>query len=120
MIVNALLVRWADGYISVVDATSVAAIGRREAYLSVGNALSTEEATRAAEALLARYSTSAEDITAAIEPVDDTDRPYIAFGVGDTVTVPDSSGVPVLRRVSAITVVEDDDGVLTYVPELRA
>jgi hypothetical protein len=119
VIANALLVRWSDGFIEVVDATSIAAIGRREAFLSAGNAPSVDEATRIAEAVLFQYATEQEEITAAVEPIDDDDQPYVAFAVGDAITVPDSSGTPVFRRVVGLTVTEDDDGDLTYAPELK-
>lgn len=113
---NALLVRWADGYMEVTDAASITAVGRHEEFLSLGNAKSTEEATRAAEAALANI-VSPERITAQVEPAGG-DEPYADWGVGDTVTVPDSTGSPVTRRVTSITVGEDEEGEPIYVPEL--
>ena len=33
-----------------------------------------------------------------IEPEDNTDTPYLAFGIGDTVTAPDQTGADHLPR----------------------
>lgn len=118
MTVNALIVRWTDGFIEVEDAASIAVSGRREGFLSLGNAPSAEEATRAAEATLARLAALGEQITATMDPAGG-DQPYSDFFVGDTITVPDSAGAPVTRRVVALSVAEDENGDLTYMPDLR-
>lgn len=117
---NALLVRWADGFVEVADAPSIATNGRHEGFLSAGNAPSIEEATRTGQGVLARFATDNEKVTAMFEAIDDTDRPYTGFGVGDTITVPDSTGAAATRRVAGITVTEDEDGVLLFVPELQS
>lgn len=120
MIVNSLLIRWRDGYTSITDTTTTGAFGVREQFLSLGNTPSAEEAERAGAVVLAAGLRDLEErITAGLEPEGAGDTPYAAFFVGDTITVPDSTGSAASRRVTSLTVAEDADGMLTFVPELR-
>ena len=114
---NALLTRWSGGWLWVEDAASIAEHGRREAFLSLGQAASEAEAQRLAEAALATSAQPQVSVQTSIEPAGG-DVPYDDFGVGDTVTVPDQRGRPSERRVLALTVTEDQEGNPTYVPEL--
>lgn len=116
-ITNALLVRWAGGFVWVTDAASITAYGRREGYVTVGGATSVAEAQRVAVAVLADRTAPEVAVTAALEPTG-SDAPYVHFGVGDTITAPNESGTAASVRVVAIGVTEDADGHPTFVPEL--
>lgn len=119
MITNALLIRWSGGWAERVNAASVTTHGRREAVLGLGAVQSIDEVYRIADEQLEIYASPREQISADIEPMSDTDTPYLGFTVGDTITVPDSTGTPSAERVIAITVSEDEDGHVTYAPELH-
>lgn len=118
-VTNAYLVRWAAGYIEVVDSASIAAHGRHEDFLSAGQAQSTAEAQRLALGLLARFAWPFEAVSAATEPIGDDDVPYSHYGPGDRILVPDSTATPRLCRVLGFTVTEDDEGIPIYSPALR-
>lgn len=115
---NALLVRWSGGWIERTDATSIAAHTRREALLSLGAQQSRDEAARVADRQLDVFKDPRSQVTAGIEPADDTETPYIGFGPGDTVAVPGIDGTPTVERVRGINMVEDENGLITFVPEL--
>lgn len=120
MLANVLLVRYFEGWIEREDATSVAANGRKEAVLSLGALQSPDEAYRVADEQLAIFADIREQITADIEPTSDANTPYVGgWAVADVVTVPDSAGDPTDEKVMAITVLEDDDGYLSYAPEFH-
>lgn len=119
MLANVLLVRWVGGWAESFDTTSIVANGRREATLSLGAVQSAEEADRIAFEQLRIYANTRSQITADVEPASDADTPYLAYAVGDTITVPDEAGTPTAERVVAITVSEDEDGRITYAPELN-
>jgi hypothetical protein len=117
---NALLVRWHFGWAERVDATSVSAHTRTEMTLGIGAARSLVEVYRIADGQLNVYRNPREQIDAGIQPVDDTDTPYLAYRVGDTVTVPDSTGASAAERVLSITVSEDDEtGRATFNPTFK-
>lgn len=117
--INALLVRWSKGWHEVIDADSIAAHGRHEALLGLGAVESVEELERIAGRQLDAYGTVREEIAGNLAPVGAADTPYVAFEVGDTIGVPASDGSPSQERVTALTVAEDENGQLTWVPELR-
>lgn len=121
MIANVLLCKWSNGWHVVTDATSIAARGRREATLGLGAAQSISEVERVAGQQLVIFADPRTEIGVDLANVDDTDTPFVAFGVADTVMVPDVAGRPATReRVQAITVtVNDETGAVTYAPELR-
>lgn len=117
--INALLVRWSGGWAEVLDAASITARGRSEALLGLGAAQSIAEVERVAAAQLATYASPRTEVTADLIPIDETDTPYLAFRVGDSVTVPDWDGSATLERIVALTVAEDENGQVTYSPELK-
>jgi len=119
MLANVLLVRWLGGWSEAFHTASIVANGRREATLSLGAVQSYEEAQRIATEQLNINASTRSQITADIEPVGNADTPYLAFTVGDTITVPNEAGTPTAERVMAITVAEDDNGQVTYAPELN-
>lgn len=112
-----LLVRWPGGW-HLVDATPIGARKKR-AVLGLGNAPSIAEVERIARAELAKYALERPSITIGIEPIDDTDRPYVAFVVADRITVPERSLLSgSLERVVALTVAEDENGRIGYAAEI--
>ena len=119
MLANVLLIRWVGGWAERFDTTSIVANGRREAVISLGAVQSVEEAYRIADEQLRIYANIRSQITADVEPASDADTPYLAYKVGDTITVPDETGAGSSERVVAITVAEDEDGRITYAPELN-
>lgn len=118
-IANALLVRWVGGYLENVNATSVTAWGRREALLQVGAISTEEEATRVSDGLLTLTADPRVATSMGVEPVGDVDNPYVDYDVGDTISAPDEDGSDSLQRVVSITVVEDDNGDVSYAHELK-
>lgn len=116
---NALLVRYTLGWLERTDPAAITADGRKEALLGIGAIQSAAEANRIADQQLAVYADVRTAIAADLEPVGPADTPYLAFGVGDTITVDDYDGTPVEERVISMTVTEDEDGNLTYAPELK-
>jgi hypothetical protein len=114
---SVLLVRWARGWHEVTDDVALAAFGRSESTLALGAQESLAEVERVAAAQLAQEPREAIEVD--LVPVDATDTPYSAFSVGDVVTVTTSTGVTTGERIVALTVAEDENGRLTYAPELR-
>lgn len=112
---DTLLVKYQGGYF---EETSVAhGARRREGSLSV-NVLTRGEASQVAKGMIVLLRDPQEQITATIEPVGATDRPYVDFLIGDLVTVPDRVGADVLARVVGLTVTSDEEGNPVFVPEL--
>lgn len=118
MAVNALLVRWMDGWREVLRQSSIDVIGRREAFLSMGAVQTTEEVDRVANMQLDVVANPRTAIATDLAPMGQPDRPYRAFNVGDTITVPDYGTGTSSQRVRALTGAEDDYGEITYSPEL--
>lgn len=116
---NVLLVRWSGGWHEVADAVSEATNGRREAMLSLGATQSVDEVARIGAQHLSLFGRVRSQITAAIDPISDSDTPYVSYTPGDTVTVPDVDGTPVAERVIAISMQQDEDGVVTFVPQFK-
>lgn len=118
---NVLLVRYARTWTEVTDATSISANGRKEAMLALGAIQTVEEAQRVAARELAFLVNQRTMITVTQDDsyTSDANTPYLAYKPGDTITVPDAALAPSAERVIAITVDEDDNGELTFVPELK-
>lgn len=117
--INALLVRWGGGWAEVRDDTAIAADRRREALLGLGAVQSVPEMQRVAQRQLAIFVDVRTEIAGDLGPRDETDTPYLAFGLGDTVPVPDHTGAAVRERVIGMTVAEDDNGALSYAPTFK-
>lgn len=118
-IVNVLLIRYQGGWTTVEDATSIAAYGRIEGFLSLGAVESLDEVQRIAEATFDTLASPRFQTTVTVEPTADSDKPYVAFGIEDLISVPNESGTAEDMRVKAITVAEDAEGQVTYTPEVR-
>ena len=117
-ILNAVLVRYAKGYKAETDATSVAAYGRREGFLSLSSLEEPDSAAKAGEQTLALYAELQRTITLGIEPTTDAETPYKGVWVRDAVTAPGIDATPTSYRVVGITATIDDEGFARFVPEL--
>jgi hypothetical protein len=118
VIANALLVRHVAGWVEVLDAASIAATGRREAYLDVGAQQSATEAVRLAQAQLADSAHERVATTVEPAPLDGTDTPFLAYAVGDHIDVPTWDGSMRPTRVLALGGAVDDDGFLSFSVDL--
>jgi hypothetical protein len=116
--VNVLLCRWVGGWREVKNQASIDGYGRREAFLSLGALESPQEVDRVATEQLAIFANPRTAIAADLEPMGVADRPYRAWNVGDTITVPDYGGGTISQRVRTLTGSEDENGEITYSPEL--
>lgn len=90
-----------------------------EALLTLGASQDLDGMLMLARGQLAIYANPRTEIGADLAPVEENDTPYLGFRVGDKVTVPDINGTPVVERVMAITVTENEDGEPSYAPELK-
>lgn len=115
---NVLLCRWMEGWHEVRRQSSIDAIGRREAFLALGAITEVGEVERVGNMQLDVVANPRTAIAADLAAIDHTDSPYWAFNVGDTITVPDYGAGTISQRVRAITGAEDDNGEITYSPEL--
>lgn len=118
MPINVLMCRWVGGWREVRHEASIATYGRREAFLSLGALQSPQEVDRVAGEQLAIFADPRTAIAADIEPMGVADRPYRAWNVGDTIQVPAYGGGVVSERVRSLTGAEDENGEVTYSPEL--
>ena len=128
---NDFLLQYEGGWTSWRDRKSTRTYGDREAYISLGNIKQAKEAQN----LMRRV---AQGISSAIQRAGTSDlrtikedtpdggliavsgrRPFLDFGVGDVVQAPNSQGTMVPHRVLSLSLTEDDDGNLTFDPELE-
>jgi hypothetical protein len=117
-ILNAVLVRYAKGYKSATDATSISSYGRKESFLSLSSLEEADSAQQSGEKTLDLYAELQRTVTIAIEPLTDADCPYKGVFVRDAVTAPNLSASPTTYRVVSITAGIDDEGFAQFVPEL--
>ena len=117
-ILNAVLVRYAKGYKSATDATSISTYGRKESFLSLSSLEEPDSAQQSGEKTLDLYAELQRTVTIAIEPLTDADCPYKGVFVRDAVTAPSLSASPTTYRVVSITAGIDDEGFAQFVPEL--
>jgi hypothetical protein len=129
---NTFLLQYEGGWTEYKDRRSVKAYGgEREAFVSLGNTKHETEAKN----LMRR---AARGVASAVQRAGTSDlrsmkqdqpnggliavagaRPFLDFGVGDTVKAPNSSGDLVPHRVLSLSLNEDDEGNVTYDPELE-
>jgi hypothetical protein len=117
MTTTVLLVRWGHGWHEVVDEAAIGTLGRSEAALALGAQEFLAEVIRVATGQLGQEPREAIEVD--LVPTAPSDTPYSAFGVGDVVSVPNSAGVTTGERVVSLTVAEDENGFLSFAPELR-
>lgn len=117
---SVLLIRWNGGWHEYVSLTAEAEFGRREAFLSLGAVQSVSEARRLAKAEIEnQFGKIREQITAEHRPEDLSQIPYVAYRPGDSkITAPNFNGDDTQYDVNSMTVTEDDDGELTFVPSI--
>lgn len=115
---NVFLVRYKNGWHEVVDAASLAAHPRHEAFLALGALQSIAEVDRVAGMQLSVVAHPRTAVGADHDPMSVADRPYRSYNVGDIITVPDYGTGTSGQRVRAITGSEDENGEVTYSPEL--
>lgn len=115
-----LAVRWSQGYTRVGDAAAQAIWGKKQGFLQLGSVTEYDEVTRIALAVMAFQSDPLVATTLGVEPSGAGDEPYVDYQVGDTITAPESDGSTSVQRVVSLTVVEDDNGEVTYANELKA
>lgn len=118
-VVNALLVRWADGYHEVTDDDSITARGRKEGFLQLGALQSTEEVETVCAALFEYMANPQISTVLAIDPTGSGDTPGIHFVKGDYITAPAEEGGTSSQRVRSITWTEDENGNVIPALELR-
>jgi hypothetical protein len=116
MPVNTLLVRWIGGWTEVSEPSGGA---RREAVLGLGAQQSAAEAQRVAYAQLLTILDPRTEVAADIRPMAADDFPWIAYRVGDSVTVGDWNMAPADQRVISLGASVDDNGMVTYSAELH-
>ncbi|NBW09914.1 MAG: hypothetical protein EBR82_18000 [Caulobacteraceae bacterium] len=120
MVRNKLLVRWKGGYRTRTDSGSVSTWGTHEGFLSIAGVDSAPSADSAGDTALNLYGQPRRSVTAAFEPASSGEVPYTSSLVpGSTLTAPTESGTDTFR-VESLTVTEDDDGNLSYTPELTS
>lgn len=113
------LVRTGAGWVEVSDTAGETASGRKETGLSLGTAQSVDAATTVAQSVFVETSTAQTVIESAQMPARTGATPYVDFGVGDDIRTAGEDG-DVTVRVSALSCVEDEDGLLLFTPELYA
>lgn len=120
MPVSVLLVRWNGGWHEYVHLPSEVAFGRSEAFLSLGAVQSVPEARRLARAeIVNQFGKIREQITAEHRPEDLDQIPYVAYKPGNAkITAPNFTGSNDTYEVTSMTVTEDDEGELTFVPTI--
>ncbi|HTM85352.1 MAG TPA: hypothetical protein VL179_10725 [Mycobacterium sp.] len=103
--------KYDGGWREVVHPSAVT-IGRREELLTLGGVSDPERVDAIAMSLLNVTHRTRTTVAAGVHPTG-TDRPYVDYLVGDSVLIG-----AVRQRVTSITVSEDEDGQVQYVPEL--
>lgn len=113
--VTALLVRDDDGWREHRRDAAIAQHGRREDFLSVGDATSVDQSGRVAETVFDLHADGLE--TVQVETIDAAPVGWLDYGVGDVVWLTGRLGGLVRVRVMSIELVVDDTtGHLTFKP----
>lgn len=114
---NHVLIEWGDGQLDGGIPASEATHGRLESFLSLSNVRNGPSAIRTAVATLTPLADVAESVVVEIQPTETDDVPYLDFGMGDTISV-STTALTQDYRVVAISCQEDENGYLTWFPEL--
>lgn len=114
-----LLVKWSSGFLVLDDATAQTAHGVHEGYLTV-DAVNAVEAARVAGLVLADMKNPVTSIVIDLDPVGDSDRPYIDFHVGDYVHAPTPDGTSIEFRLHGLTVTQTDSGLASFALEINS
>jgi hypothetical protein len=116
---NAILVRYKGGFVEVTNTSSISTWDRQEGFVSLGDVKESTDASSYGTNLLTYIAQPEYPITAELAPASTTDQPYNGFALADVVSAPDEDGVAADYRVVGLTVDENVDGMLRWVPELR-
>ena len=112
---TALLVLYRGGW-RAMDA--VDPYRRIEGLLAIGAIQHPHEADRIARSQLNLYEPDREEITIGVEPIGETDCPYLGYNVGDTIGVEHPSFTS-FERVVSLAVSEDTNGRIQFAPQLK-
>lgn len=117
---SVLLIRWNGGWHEYKSLTALSEFGRSEAFLSLGAVQSVPEARRLAKAEIEnQFGKYREQITAEHRPEGLSQVPYVAYKPGDSkITAPTYTGGTDEYEVTSMTVSEDENGVVTFVPTI--
>jgi hypothetical protein len=118
-VTNALVLRYAKGYRTGADSSSVSAYGRREGFMSVSTVEELTSADQTVSQVLASQAVLQRSLVLGIEPQTDADTPYLGVWVRDQVTAPDQDRNPAQYRVVSLTAQIDDEGWGVFIPELQ-
>ncbi len=115
---SVLLIRWNGGWHEYRDLVAETEFGRSEGFLSLGAVQSVQEARRLGAAEIRnQFGKIREQVTAEHHPEDLTQIPYVAYKPGDSkVTITNFVGDEEPYEVNSMTVTENDDGELSFVP----
>lgn len=128
---NKYLLQHDGGWTEYTDRSSVKTFGEREAYVSLGNCKDDEEAENLMKRVAlgvgrAVYRSGGVDFRSRKQTEPDGSlisipgaRPFLDFGVGDVVLAPNEHGTLVPHRVMALAFSEDQEGRITYDPDLE-
>ena len=118
---NALLTRFDSGFRTDSSSSSISANGRREGFLALGQVRNSPNTTTAINQYLSTLGSGATTLTAEIVPTTTAETPYVGQwepGASITVPRPSNAGAAETVQVRAMTVSEDDNGVVSFTPEL--
>jgi hypothetical protein len=116
IVANWLLVQDQTGW-HAANATPPGAV-RKAATLGLGTTRSASERERIAQGQLGRYSHQRDAVTAKYRPTSTAELPHRVAWVGDTISIPGWDGTPVSERILSWTFDEDDNGKVTWTPEV--
>jgi hypothetical protein len=116
---NRALVRYTRGHLEETDSTSITAEGSKGGYLELGSVKGEAEARQIAANLIDTRAAESWSTSAVLVPSSSATTPFTSFLVGDTITCPDETDSNASMRVWSISMVEDEQGVITWPIELQ-
>lgn len=119
MITTVMLVNWHHGWSEITYPTAILSFGRREARLDLGAQQSKQEVVRLANAELGGiFAKFREQITVEHRPKNLLETPYIGYIPTSIIYAENFSGDPTAFPVTSISVAEDENGQITFLPTL--
>lgn len=113
-----LVVESSQGWLERGDFAAELTYGRVEGFVSLGSALSVEEAGKSADNELQRFASETWDSTTSTTGIIGP-RPYLDYGIGDYVMLPTGFGSDLgINRVLSLRISEGDSGSLEAIVEL--
>jgi len=111
---NSGLMRHGTGWLLVEDAPSIAAHGRRATGISTGGTDSKTQAQQTADQFFSEQATPQITLPFTITSASPGPKPYLDFGLGDVLRVPDLTGTLIKGRCMSISVSEPQEGLVQY------